>query len=364
MAVVAVVSGPVITMLGGVRNAAALGMALVALGQMLFPLRTLMGETPSLPWLQATLMVSSCGITLYAVNIWPFMASRIEPEKRAYGFAGHLGLVPVGGMVGSMISSKISALIAGTPEGSAHSHALVLACSGLLVCVGVAALIAIPKHPSITQVGPAPAVAPARGPLPALIIAMMVIVMIFDVSGEGIGRVFQNVYMAKVLGIPDERVGILLGYGQLPAALAVFMTPRFVDRLGLAWTFIVTTLGMSLGLALVSTIPHWLAATVGYAVLIGFSQMARTAKTQYAMEVVEEHYRPHISGFMQFAETGTVFLLSVLGGKALQQGSLTFAGLFNLVALSTALAALWFWLFFVRTPRGALRAAEGAQSQT
>jgi hypothetical protein len=85
--------------------------------------------------------------------------------------------------------------------------------------------------------------------------------------------------------------------------------------------------------------------------------MARAAKTQYAMEVVEEHYRPHISGFMQFAETGTVFLLSVLGGQALQQGSLSFAGLFNLVALSTALAALWFWLFFVRTPRGVLRTA-------
>jgi MFS family permease len=364
MALVAAVSGPVITLLGGVRNAAALGMALVAVGQMLFPLRTLLGAAPTLLWLQTTLMISSAGITLYAVNIWPFMASRIEADKRAYGFAGHLGLVPVGGMVGSMLSSKISALIAGTAEGSAESHALVLAGSGVLVCVGVMALLFIPKNPQIAQEAPAAPVAPARGPVPVLIIAMMVVVMIFDVSGEGIGRVFQNVYMAKALGIPDERVGILLGYGQLPAALAVFMTPRFVNRLGLAFTFIVTTLGMSLGLALVSTVPHWLAATVGYAVLIGFSQMARAAKTQYAMEVVEEHYRPHISGFMQVAETGTVFLLAVLGGKALERGSLGFAGLFNVVALSTALAALWFWLFFVRTPRGALRGAEEAQSQT
>jgi MFS family permease len=357
MALLAAVSGPLIAFLGGVRNAAAIGMTLVVIGQVLFPLPTLLGSTPSLAWLGCTLMIASFGITLYAVNIWPFMASRIEPHKRAYGFAGHLGLVPVGGMIGSMLSGRVASALSGSADASAAGLAGTLLGSGVLLLGGVAALLCIPKQPAIAQDEAPRVVAKAQGAFPAAIIAMMVVVMIFDVSGEGIGRVFQNVYMASALGLSTERVSSLLGLAQLPAALAVFMTPRFIDRLGLSWTFILTTLGMSLGLAVVSTIAHWLAATVGYALLIGFSQMARAAKTQYAMEVVEEHYRPHISGFMQFAETGTVFLLSVLGGQALQQGSLSFAGLFNLVALSTALAALWFWLFFVRTPRGVLRTA-------
>jgi hypothetical protein len=357
MALLAAVSGPLIQKLGGVRNAAAAGMALVALGQVLFPLPTLLGQTPSLAWLGVTLMIASFGITLYAVNIWPFMASRIEPANRPYGFAGHLGLVPLGGMVGTMLSGAAASAISGSADASAHGLALTLAGSGVLVIAGVIALFAIPKRPLIAEQEPVQAVAPARGPAPVLIIALMVLVMIFDVSGEGIGRVFQNVYMAADLGLSSQRIAVIMSYGQLVAAVAVFCTPACIARLGLAWTFILTTLGMSLGLSLVSTVAHWFAAGAGYALLIGFSQMARAAKTQYAMELVEEHYRPHISGFMQFAETGTVFALSILGGQLLEHGGLTFPGLFNSVALSTALAALWFWLFFVRTPRGALRAA-------
>src|SRR5688500_18994039 len=51
MALLAAVSGPLILRLGGVRNAAALGMSLVALGQVLFPLPTLLGRTRSVAWL-------------------------------------------------------------------------------------------------------------------------------------------------------------------------------------------------------------------------------------------------------------------------------------------------------------------------
>jgi hypothetical protein len=358
MAGLAAVSGFAIRWLGGVRNAAGIGMSMVALGQALFPLPTLLGDTPSFAWLATTLMIASSGLTLYAVNIWPFMASRIEPENRPYGFAGHLGLVPLGGMVGTMLSGSTASAISGSADASARALALTLSGSGLLLLGGVIALFCIPKHPSSVQVdanaGP---VAKAQGPAPVLIIAMMVIVMVFDVSGEGIGRVFQNVYMAADLKLTTQDITVILSYGQLVAAAAVFSTPAFIARLGLAWTFILTTLGMSLGLSVVSTIPHWFAAGAGYALLIGFSQMARAAKTQYAMELVEEHYRPHISGFMQFSETGTVSLLAYAGGVLVQRGTLTFPGLFNAVALSTALAALWFWLFFVRTPRGALRTA-------
>jgi hypothetical protein len=356
MALLAAVSGPLIQKLGGVRNAAGIGMALVALGQTLFPLPTLLGQTPGLVWLGSTLMIASFGITLYAVNIWPFMASRIAPDQRPYGFAGHLGLVPLGGMVGTMLSGEAASALSGSADASAQALALTLAGSGVMLVAGVIALFAIPKRPLIAEAEPAAAKA-AHGPAPVLIIALMVVVMIFDVSGEGIGRVFQNVYMAADLSLSSQRISVIMSYGQLVAAIAVFSTPAFIARLGLAWTFILTTLGMSLGLSLVSTIPHWLAAGAGYALLIGFSQMARAAKTQYAMELVEEHYRPHISGFMQFSETGTVFVLSMLGGQLLEHGGLTFPGLFNAVAVSTGLAALWFWLFFVRTPRGALRTA-------
>jgi hypothetical protein len=358
MAMLALVSGPVVRRVGGIRNCALLGVALVVLGQVTFPLPTLFGQTPSIAWLAATLMVASGGITLYAVNIWPFMASRIAPEKRAYGFAGHLGLVPVGGMVGTLLSGELATLLSGSSEASARALAITLALSGGLMLGAFVSLLAIGKERASSAAhGASTSARTPTGPMPTLIIAMMVVVMIFDVSGEGIGRVFQNVYMTTDLGLDTQTVSVLLSYGQLVAALAVFTTPILIVRLGLAWTFILTTLGMSFGLAVVSTIPHFLAAGAGYALLIGFSQMARAAKTQYAMEIVEEHYRPHISGFMQFAETGTVFLLASAGGLLLERQVLSFPALFNAVALSTALAAVWFWLFFVRTPRGELAQA-------
>jgi hypothetical protein len=347
MALLALVSGPIVRLVGGIRNCAALGMAMCAAGQVLFPLPTLLGQTPSLTWLSATLMLSSGGLTLYAVNIWPFMASRIAPEKRAYGFAGHLGLVPMGGMVGTMLSGSLATYVSGTTQATPIGYATTLSASGALLIAGVVALLAIPRDlPSSAIASSSPN--RARGPWPVAIVAAMVLVMIFDVSGEGVGRVFQNVYMATVLGLDTQTVSVLLSYGQLVAALAVFATPWLVAKLGLSWTFVLTTLGMSLGLAVVSTIAHWFAAGAGYALLIGFSQMARAAKTQYAMEIVEEAYRPHISGFMQFAETSTVFVLASAGGRWLESGALTFSDLFNIVAFSTALAALWFYLLFMR----------------
>lgn len=355
MALLALISGPIVRVVGGIRNCAAVGMAMCALGQMLFPLPTLLGNTPSLAWLATTLMLSSGGLTLYAVNIWPFMASRIAPEKRAYGFAGHLGLVPMGGMVGTMLSGSLATRLSGSSQASTLGYAITLSASGALLIAAVVALLAIPNESRATNTlrsaeSTGRDVAKVtRGPWPVAIVAAMVVVMIFDVSGEGIGRVFQNVYMATVLALDTQTVSMLLSYGQLAAALAVFATPLMVQKLGLSWTFVLTTLGMSLGLAVVSTIPHWLAAGSGYALLIGFSQMARAAKTQYAMEIVEEAYRPHISGFMQFAETSTVFVLASAGGHWLETGALTFTALFNLVAFSTALAAVWFYLFFMRS---------------
>lgn len=356
MAVLAALSGPIVRWVGGIRNCAVLGVIMVVLGQVLFPLPTLLGAQSSVAWLAVTLMIASGGITLYAVNIWPFMASRIEPETRAYGFAGHLGLVPVGGMLGTLLSGLLAAWLSGSDKANARGLAITLCASGVLMAASIFALLAIAKEPAQTVRDGRPAHA-APGPVgkaPMLIIAMMVVVMVFDVSGEGIARVFQNVYMATELKLDTAQVSVLLSYGQLFAALAVFATPAMIARMGLASTFIVTTLGMALGIGIVATVPHWFAAGAGYALVIGFSQMARAAKTQYAMEIVEEHYRPHISGFMQFSETGTVFLLASLGGMALERQALTFAGLFTLVAFGTSLAALWFWLFFVRTPRGEL----------
>ncbi len=356
MALLAAVSGPIVRWVGGIRNCAVLGMVMVVIGQVLFPLPTLLDAQPSVAWLASTLMIASGGITLYAVNIWPFMASRIEPATRAYGFAGHLGLVPVGGMLGTLLSGLLAAWLSGSDTANARGLAITLCASGVLMAIAIAALLAITREPAAAARAGQPVAARRApvGPAPVLIIGMMMVVMIFDVSGEGIGRVFQNVYMATELKLDTAQVSALLSYGQLFAALAVFATPTLIARLGLATTFIVTTLGMSAGIGLVASIPHWFAAGAGYALLIGFSQMARAAKTQYAMEIVEEYYRPHISGFMQFSETGTVFLLASLGGMALERHSLTFSGLFTLVAIGTALAALWFWLFFVRTPRGQL----------
>ncbi len=356
MALLALVSGPIVKLVGGVRNCATLGMAMCALGQMLFPLPSLLGATPSLAWLATTLMVASGGLTLYAVNIWPFMASRIAPEKRAYGFAGHLGLVPMGGMVGTMLSGALATRLSGSSQASTLGYAITLSASGALLIAGVIALLSIAREAPLEPAQRA-ATPPKRGPWPVAIIGAMVLVMIFDVSGEGVGRVFQNVYMATVLALDTQTVSMLLSYGQLVAALAVFATPSMVRKLGLSWTFVLTTLGMSVGLAVVSTVPHWLAAGGGYALLIGFSQMARAAKTQFAMEVVEDAYRPHISGFMQFAETSTVFVLASAGGHWLESGALSFARLFNLVAFSTALAALWFYLFFMRTRKQVLAVA-------
>lgn len=366
MALFALVTAWLVPVLGGVRNAAAVGLGLVALGQVLFPLPTLLGEEPTLTWLSATLMTASVGLTLYAVNIWPFMAARIEPDKRKYGFAGHLCLVPVGGMAGARLSGKLAFWFSDAAQPTPASLALTLLVAGLVLCIGVLALCLIGKEAPEVE-GDVPRVVAsqreARGAAPVLVIALMVVVMIFDVSGEGIGRVFKNAYMATDLKLDEDFIAILLSYGQLVAALAVFGTPALITRLGLPWTFMLTTLGMSLGLAVISTIPHWAAAGAGYAILIGFSQMAMASKQQYAMEVVAERYRPHIAGFMQFAQTGTVFVLSMVGGQALADG-LTYPQLFNLVAVSTAVAAVLFYFFFVRTPRGELAqsAATSAQS--
>jgi hypothetical protein len=264
-------------------------------------------------------------------------------------------------VLGGVIGGNLPRWLAGSADPSPvyFGYALWVAAAGFLP--GVAALLAM-RGTSSPAVAELPAAArPNHDPAPIVLIAMMMIIMIFDVSGEGIGRVFTNKLMEDVLKLPPPVIGSLFSGANLIAGIAVLCTPLLVARLRLSMAFIVTTLGMSLSVFLLGAVPHWIAAGIGYAGLLGMSQMARAVKTQYAMEVVTVGWRGHMAGWMQFFETLTVWQLSVIGGGVIAQRG--YAPVFLTVAVSTAIAAVIFYFFFHRVPRGEYaRAAAAAQN--
>ncbi|MDE0025750.1 MAG: MFS transporter [Spirochaetaceae bacterium] len=346
----------------GMRRAVVGGMGFLAAGVMLVPIVALLpaGGTRDVAII-AMRLLSGIGFSLYMVNSYPYLVAATDARDRPYAFALLAAVPPVAGFAGSIISGALPGWIAnGLRLDSADPlpFALILVFSGVILVpnLWIVARTRDLDPPKRRRTGTARRrtareVRRADGAF-FLLVFFLGITALLRMAGESAARSFFNVYLELDLGASTSRIGLLLAFGQLAAGPAALCAPAIAARAGKVPVIVVTTAITAASLVIMALVPHWLAAGIGFTLVVGMRSVTQSVTSLVHMEIVPASRRGLTSGVTSMS-MGLGFSSMALGGGYLIP-ALGFPGLYLLGALITALSALIFWQYF-RVPQGEYR---------
>ena len=351
----------------GMRRTAAIGIGLVAVGMTLVPVAGSVLSGPARDvGIIAMRVLSGIGFSLYMVNAYPYLVAATGARERTYAFALMTGLPPLAGFAGSLLSGVLPGWVAPL-LGVDLTHPAPFA-----VALMFAGAILLPAVPVLARAGDREPARRARSPgetrrsqegdslsdgaagALAVLVFLLAFTGLLRSAGEGAARSFFNVYLELDLEASPARIGLLLAVGQVAAAPAALVAPALAARAGKVAVIVATGLLTAVGLVILAAIPHWVAAGIGFTLVVGLRAITQSVSAVMHMEIVPAHRRSVTSGVIAMA-MGLGFMSISFGGGFLIP-SIGFPAFHLLAAAITAAGALIFWLYF-RLPRGEYRAS-------
>ena len=346
----------------GMRRTAAIGMGLLTVGMTFVPVAgSILSGTPRDVGILAMRVLSGMGFACYMVNSYPYLVAATESRERTYAFAIMSGLPPLTGFAGSLVSGVLPGWIApllGRDLSHPEPFAVALVLAGMILLPTVFAVgrasdrePARRRPPRSERLRSAGGGRRAEGAL-YLLIFLLAFAGLLRSAGEGAARSFFNVYLEQDLGASPARIGLLLAVGQVAAGPAALVAPALAARAGKVPVIVVTGVVTAAGMLILATIPHWVAAGLGFTLVIGMRAVTQSVSSVLHMEIVPAGRRTLTSGLVAMA-LGLGFMSISFGGGYLIP-AIGFPGLHLLAAAITVLGAAIFWLYF-RVPRGEYR---------
>ena len=332
----------------GSRRVMIVGSAFLALGNGLLPLAEFAPAGWQSGWLLAMNMVAAFGLALYATSSGPYVMGAAGETERNHVFSVQFALGPLAAFAGSLAGGFLPGLFSILLHTSLESPA------PYRYPLMIGALMLAPSAFLMWATHEVKTAAPVRstahsGRAPYALVAVLTLIILLQVSGEGVARTFFNVYLDAGLGVPTSWIGMLSAFGQLLAVPAALLTPALLNRWGNNRVFIASALGITASLLPMALLSHWGAAGAGFMGVMMTAATARTVANVLGMLIVKPEWRSMTAGATSMAvglswatmSLGGGYLIAVLGYPSVFAGGalLTFAG------------ALLFWAYF-RIPRG------------
>jgi MFS family permease len=332
----------------GSRRTLIAGLSLIVIGLGLLPLAELFPVHFRPGWLVGTYMIAWLGVAMYFVNTNPFLMAVTTPVERNHVFSVQVALWPIAGFAGSLVGGVLPGQIAGLlgvtlNHPGPYRYPLLIA--AMLLIPSILAMRATAEFPN----GHQQEIMRQASPAPYRLIALLSLVTLLQLAGEGATRTFFNVYLDTGLQVPTAQIGTLMGAAQLLAVPAALATPALAARLGNRDTVITGSFGMAFSLLPLVLIAHVGAAGLGFIGMTAMASIRRPAISVYAMEIVPAAWRTTMSSATTMA-VGVSWCLVALGGGYLIT-RLGYASFFLVAAGVTAAGGFLFWISF-RTLRG------------
>lgn len=281
-----------------------------------------------------------------------------SPEERNHVYSMRDALVLLAAFAGSLVGGLMPGLFAtalgvSPDHPAAYRYPLVIA--AVLLIPAVLAMWAT-REVSVSvststsaNAGDMQEPAPEADTAPFDLITLLALVVLLQVAGGGVARIFFNVYLDAGLHIPTAQIGALAAAGQLLAVPAALTMPLLVTRWGKSRTYVLASFGMVFSLLPLALVPHWGAAGLGYMGIIALAAITGPAFGVYHMEIVAPRWRATTSGATTMA-FGLSWSAMALGGGYIIT-ALGYRSLFLIGTGLTAAGALLFWVYF-HMPRG------------
>ena len=336
----------------GVRRTMIAGVVLSAVGRGLLPLAELLPDPIQSGWIVAAFALGNLGTATWVVSFAPYLIGATGGQERDHVFSVFFALVSLFSFAGSVVAGLLPGLFAtalgvSLDQPSPYRYPLFVAVA--LMVPGIWALLLTTRK----GVAERPhAAAAGASHLPFAVIALMALVYLLRSAGEGVILTFFNVYLDAGMHVSTALIGTVVASGQLlsiPTALAV---PLLMARLGKGRTIVLGLFGMALGLLPVALIPHWIAASLGFAGFSAMLSVINSAFYVFSQEAVSPDWRPAMSGALTTAQGVSLSALALGGGYAIT--AIGYRSPFLIAAGLTMAGAFVFWSVFLRARRGGL----------
>lgn len=312
---------------------AALGMGLVLLVETL---------PPSLwtPWLLACWAVLWVGTALYSVNSPPYLMQVTTPETRPYAFAAQGMMLAFMGFAGSFVAGLLPGVVAGIggslEQAAPYRIALWAAPVAYLLC---ALLWARTRPVQVVQ----PVAEAAAAPKPLGLFVFLVLLVFLQTASEGALLNFFTVYLDTQLGVSTERIGAIVGTGQLLSVAGVVAVPHLLLRSGAPLTLKWTTIGIGLAMVPLALLPQWLPAAIGFASVSALSAINGPVRNVLSQELVVSQWRSTTSAMLTIGLALGWASAAAIGGYLIAQAG--FDKLFLISAGMALVAVLLLWAY-------------------
>jgi MFS family permease len=315
----------------GIRTTMMLAFVLAALGMGAVLLVETLPPSLRIPWLLACWAVLWVGTALYSVNSPPYLMQVTSPETRSYAFAAQgivLAFMGFGGsFVAGLLPGVVVAGIGGSLEQAApYRFALWAAPAAYLLC---ALLWAGTRPVQVVQ----PAVEAPAAPKPLGLFVFLVLLVFLQTASEGALLSFFTVYLDTQLGVSTERIGAIVGIGQLLSVAGVLAVPHLLLRSGAPLTLKWTTVGIGLAMVPLALLPQWLPAAIGFASVSALSAINGPVRNVLSQELVVPQWRSTTSAMLAIGLALGWASAAAIGGYLIAQ-----AGFDKLFLISAGLA--------------------------
>ncbi|MEM7034185.1 MAG: MFS transporter [Chloroflexota bacterium] len=333
----------------GSRRLIIVGVSLYAINFTLLP----WGEVFETPWREVWFVTNFLLVFLGGALFWPnsdiYLMQVTTEANRSRAFALRQALFPLAGFIGSLIAGQLPGLFArwlgsSIDQPTPYRYALMLC--GLAHIISVIAMVStdserLPKQvQALKDNGQQSSV--GLGFI-SIILPLVLVEMLWKAGNTGPSNFF-NVFLDIDLHISPERIGFLLGLGQLVAAVFALATPWLARRIGYGRILFFSLLGMAIGLVTMAGSQNVIRAGGGYIILQALIAISTSAIAIYRMEKVDAIWWGWASGIAIAAQGMGESSILFAGGVIIEQWG--FFAFFMTTAGVLVIGALFFFVYF------------------
>ena len=332
------------------------GYFVMALGLGSVPFAEFVPATIRQYWITSTYALGWGAAAFVIVNFSPFLMAWTGEKERNYAFAIQSAMFPVAGFLGSFFGGTLPVFFANVADLTLDSpipyrNALLVACA-----IDFLAAFAIWKTDEAEETAVIiPTTQKGSSPPPYRLIILFTLVSLLMVSGEWTMRVYFNVYLDAELSVHTTLIGTLSA-GALFMGLFALLSPQAAARWGRNRVVFIGLMGVFTSFLPLIFVGHWLAAGLGYMILIGAVSLSNPTFLVFSQDVVEPRWRTTIASSISMSVGLGVAVTSFGGGYII--AAFGYQTLFVLGASAGLLGAFIVWRFLPRGQQTPITAVE------
>ncbi|MDE0043081.1 MAG: MFS transporter [Candidatus Poribacteria bacterium] len=333
----------------GCRRTMLTGLVLVIAGYGLLLLVELEPGLRRNSWLIVTYVVVSVGAAVYFVNTAPFLMNVTSEKERNHVFSVYAAIGSLAGFTGNLVGGILPAFL-GTLLGDSLSQptpyrwALLIATLLLLPALLIVRATTS-DSPSQRTFGKRVKGGSSRFSL----ILLLSLIRMLTITSLAVVHFFFNVYLDAELDVSIAQIGLVIAFGRLLAVPAALVIPLLTSRWGNGGISLWSSLGSAISLIPLALVPHWGAASLGFAAVMALASIRYPTFMIYTMEVVSPEQRGVASGAGEMAAGGSFAFMALSGGYLITV--LGYHSLFLTGAILTSIGTFIFWVNFKNRER-------------